>query len=146
MFRTFGQRCRVEAIAALNALWLTNCGADLPVAQRAEYARIALVEVGRRPPPALPELIPAAPRAEGAVWADGCWQWSVGRWVWVRGGWVAPPENASYFAGETFVNSLGRILIRPCAWVVEGERVEPPRVLAPALFPEAERTVEELYR
>ena len=45
-----------------------------------------VIDIGRAPPPARVEVVPAPRR--GWVWAQGHWAWRHNHHVWVRGHWI----------------------------------------------------------
>lgn len=67
-------------LAAMIALVPVACVTTAPP------RRVAVVEVGVRPPPPRVVVVPAPRR--GYVWAGGYWRWNGHRHVWVDGYWM----------------------------------------------------------
>ncbi|HQX46154.1 MAG TPA: BamA/TamA family outer membrane protein, partial [Steroidobacteraceae bacterium] len=70
----------IALLAVLISIGLAGCVVASPP------RRVAVVEVGVRPPPPRVVVVPASRR--GHVWAAGYWRWDGHRHVWVDGQWM----------------------------------------------------------
>ena len=127
----------------LLALVASGCSSHLPAPPRTAHPLRAYVEVPYPPPAALVEVVPDAPKDDGAVWLDGYWTWRGRHYVWQRGGWLVPPEGAAYASWQSVFTRDGRIVFAPGLWYGPEQRPLPaPRVLAEARTPPNQTTTE----
>lgn len=101
----------IALLAVLVSIGLAGCVVNSPP------RRVAVVEVGVRPPPPRVIVVPAPRR--GYVWAAGFWRWDGHRHVWVDGQWMRARRGWTW-APAHWEERRGRWHFEPGVWIRVG--------------------------